>query len=90
MLDEVDTGFELLIPAYENGGNSSKSGGVESNEIFGIGGEVVLLTTAQAEFTNLLEKWSQLSRTDDDLGGSLAAIPERAGASPVAVRAIGC
>jgi hypothetical protein len=90
VLDKVDTGIEFLIPAYENGGNSSKAGGVESNEIFGIGGEVVLLSAAQAKVTNLLEKWSQLSLTDDEIGGSFTAIPQRAGASPVAVKTIGC
>ena len=60
MLHEEDTGFEFLIAAYENGRNSSKSAGVGSNEIFRVGGEVVLLAAARAEVTNFLEKEAQL------------------------------
>ncbi len=60
MLDEVDTSFEFLIPPDENGRYSSKSGGVGGNEIFEIGGEVVLLTAADAEVANLLEEGSQV------------------------------
>ena len=90
MLDEVDTGFEFLLPAYENGRYSSKPGGVARNEVFRIGGEVVLLTAAQAELTNRLEELSQLSLADDQIGGSLATIPQRAVASPVEAKTIGC
>ena len=56
VLDEVDTGFELVIPADENGSHSGKSGGVGSDEIFRIGGEVVLLTAPQTELMDLLEE----------------------------------
>jgi hypothetical protein len=74
MLEEVDTGFEFLIPAYKNRGNSSKPGGVESNEIFGIGGEVVLPAATQAKVANLLEEETELLLPQDEAGGSCAAI----------------
>jgi hypothetical protein len=89
MLDEEDAAFEFLIPAYENSHNSSKSAGVDSNGIFGIGGEVVLLTAAQAELSNLLEEWPQFTLTDDEIGGTFTAIQKRAGASPVEGKTIG-
>ena len=60
MLHEEDTGFEFLIAANENRRHSPKPQRVGSNEIFRISGEVVLLTAAQAEITNLLRGMSQL------------------------------
>ena len=48
-----------------------------------------MLTAAQAEFTNLLEEWSQIALTDDELGGAFTAIQKRAGASPVEGKTIG-
>jgi hypothetical protein len=89
MLDQEDTGFEFPIPPNENGRHSSKPEGVGGNEIFRIGGQVVLLTAAQAKVTNLLGDCSQLLFTEDEIGGSLAAIQQRAGALPVAGKAIG-
>ena len=89
MLHEEDTGFELVIAANEHSPHSSKSEGVGSNEIFRIGGEVVLLTAAQAELSNLLEEWPQLTLTDDEIGGTFTAIQKRAGASPVEGKTIG-
>jgi hypothetical protein len=83
MLHEEEAGFEFPIAANENGRHSFKSQRVGSNEIFRIGGEVVLLTAAQAELTNLLEERSQLTLTDDEIGGTFTAIQKRAGASPV-------
>ena len=83
MLKKVDTGLEFAITANEHGRHSSKAEGVGSDEIFGIGGEVVLLATAQTKVANLLEEWTQLLLTQDEAGGSCAAIAQRANASPV-------
>jgi hypothetical protein len=89
MLHEEDTGFEFPIPANENGRYSSESEGVGGNEIFRIGGQVVLRTAAQAKVTNLLKKYSQLLFTDDQIGGTRAAIQQGTSASPVAGETIG-
>ena len=89
MLHEVDTGFEFLIAANENGCHSPKSQRVGGNEIFRISSEIVLLTAAQAELTDLLEEWSQLVLTDDEIGGTFTAIQKRTGASPVEGKTIG-
>ena len=89
MLHEEDTGFEFLVAANQNRRHSPKPQRVGSNEIFRISGEVVLLTAAQAELTNLLEEWSQLVLTDDEFGGTFTPIQKRTGASPVAGKTIG-
>ena len=89
MLHEEDTGFELLVAANQNRRNSPKPQRVGSNEIFRISGEVVLLTAAQAELTNLLEEWSQLVLTDDEFGGAFTPILKWTGASPVEGKTIG-
>ena len=89
MLYEEDTGFEFPIPANENSQHSSKPESVGCNEIFRIGGQVVLLTAAQAKVTNLLEEYSQLLVTDDEIGGAFAAIQQGACASPVMGKTIG-
>ena len=89
MLHEEDTGFELLVAANQNRRYSPKPQRVGSNEIFRIGGEIVLLTAAQAELMDLLEEWPQLVLTDDEVGGAFTAIQKRTGASPVEGKTIG-
>jgi hypothetical protein len=56
VLNKEDTGLELAIAASEPGRDSSNPEGVGSDEIFRIGGEVVLLTAAQAKVANLLKE----------------------------------
>ena len=79
MFDKQDAGFEVKIPANQNSRNPSIFLGVCSNEILQVGCEVVLLTATQAEFTNRRYGRPKLLFTDNDLGGSIAAIERRTG-----------
>ena len=66
--------------ADQHSGNSPVLG-VGSDEILRVGRELVLLTAAQAELTNLRDKGPQISFPDHQLGGSFAAIEDRASCS---------
>ncbi len=67
-----------MISANQNRRNSSIFLFVCSYEIFEIRSVVILLATAQAEFTNRGDIRLKLPFTDKDFGGSLAAIEPRA------------
>jgi hypothetical protein len=56
VLNKEDTGLEFAITANEHSRYSSKPEGVGSDEIFRIGGEVVLLAAAPAKVANLLQE----------------------------------
>jgi hypothetical protein len=81
MLDEQDTGFQVTISANQDCRNSSISLRVCRNEVLKIRGVVVLLATAQAEFTNRRHIRSKLSFPDKNFGGSFAAFVQWAGSS---------
>ena len=78
MFNKQNAGFEVMISANQNRRYSSIFLFVCSNEIFEIRGVVVLLATAQTEFTNRRDIRLKLSFTDKDFGCSLAAIEPRA------------
>jgi hypothetical protein len=81
MFDKQDAGFKIMILANQNGRNPSIFLLVCPYEVFEIRCEVILLTAAQAEFTNRRDKSPKLSLTDNELGGSLAAVERSAGSS---------
>jgi hypothetical protein len=81
MFDKQDASFEVMISANQNCRCPSIVLRVCSNEILEICGVVVLLTTAQAEFSNRRDKWPKLPFTDKDFGGSFAAFEQGAGCS---------
>jgi hypothetical protein len=89
VLNKEDTGLEFAIAANEHGRHSPKPDGVGSDEIFRIGGEVVLLTAVQAKLANLLQELAQLWLAQDEVGGACAAIAQRASASPIEGKTIG-
>ncbi len=53
VLEEQDTCLKRAIAANKNRCDSSVFQRIGCDEIFGVGGEVVLLATLQAELTNL-------------------------------------
>ena len=55
--------------------------GVCCDEVLRVGRELVLLTAAQTEFTNLRDKGPQISFPDHQLGGSFAAFKDGASCS---------
>jgi hypothetical protein len=73
MFVEEGAGFELLMMANENGSHSPILG-VCSDEIPRVRYEVFLLTATQAKVVNCWDKAAQVSLTDYDLSGSLAAV----------------
>jgi hypothetical protein len=70
-----------MISAYQDGRDSSALQSVYSNEILRIRGQVVLLTATLPEFTDRRHKRAKLPFTDNQLGGSFAAIEHTAAPS---------
>ena len=73
VFEEQNTGFKSTIAANEDGRNPSVFRCIGSDEVFRVGGEVVLLAAVQAESTNFGQAGEQLSLSDKDFRGAFSA-----------------